>query len=691
MSRWSLLLLLLPLALAAEDAPVSLDPVQVTAGRIRETVFEAPQGVTVVGREQIERQAPGVMSDLLRGEPGVFTQSSGPGQGIVIVRGLKGSEVLHLVDGMRLNNAFFRNSPSQYIALIDPYALSRIELLRGPAGTLYGSDAMGGVLQVFTPEERFGGADWQTRAGLLTQYGSASQGQLGRISGAIGREGLSLAGGISYADYGHRKTADQGRVQPSAYFSRAADAKLLWEPGAHEAMLAVQHFEVPSLPRTFEVTGGPGGEPSSLQAFFRPNSRDFLHARYRYRGVLGGVVEGLEIHLARQVIDDDRFRQPNSSRVENEFNRSTLDGLTLQAESDWGPLSLRYGGEWYRDRIASRKTRTSLANGETSADISLFPDGALEDSRGLYLFAEWRPQPRWLVDTGLRYSHIETELPATPVSAAARIRDEALTGQIGTAFRLTPRLNWVSNLGRGFRAPNLFDLGTLGRRPNSAPEQVNVPNPGLRPETLLSLESGLKLRSRQWRAELMAWASRYEDKIEPREPTGNTVPEGQFGCSSASGCLEVRSENLSELRLQGVESTLRWLDARWEGYASLNWTYGQESRAGAARTPANRIPPLNGQLGGLWRPRSDGYLEGFLQFAARQDRLDDDDLSDIRIDPRGTAGWVTLNTRLGWTPQPGLLLQLEGRNLLDAAYREHGSGIDGEARGVLLSLRWQTP
>ena len=104
---------------------------------------------------------------------GVSRSRPGPAKASPIIRGLKGSEVLHLVDGMRLNMTFFRNSPSQYIALVDPYNIDQIELLRGPAGTLYGSDAMGGVLQVLTPEERFTGEEWQYDARSVRRSSAA--------------------------------------------------------------------------------------------------------------------------------------------------------------------------------------------------------------------------------------------------------------------------------------------------------------------------------------------------------------------------------------------------------------------------------------------------------------------------------------------------------------------------------------
>jgi outer membrane cobalamin receptor len=145
--------------------PVLLEEIQVTATREPRTPFEIPTAVTIIGPKEIERLSPQVLPDLLRGEVGTFVQETTPGQAIPIIRGLKGSEVLHLVDGMRLNNAFFRNAPNQYVALVDAYNVERVEVLRGPASTLYGSDAMGGVVQIITPVPRFETEEWQWGAG----------------------------------------------------------------------------------------------------------------------------------------------------------------------------------------------------------------------------------------------------------------------------------------------------------------------------------------------------------------------------------------------------------------------------------------------------------------------------------------------------------------------------------------------
>ena len=153
----------------------SLEGMQVTATRNARPVHEVAPAVTLVGQTDIERDSPQVLAEALRGEVGTFFQQTTPGQGTVIIRGLKGSQILHLVDGMRLNNAFFRSAPNQYLALVDPYATAQMEVVRGAAATLYGSDAMGGVVQVLTGEPEFGGERWNTQGRVYS--GATQRGQ----------------------------------------------------------------------------------------------------------------------------------------------------------------------------------------------------------------------------------------------------------------------------------------------------------------------------------------------------------------------------------------------------------------------------------------------------------------------------------------------------------------------------------
>ena len=663
---------------ADEADTTQLNPVQVTAGRRDARRLDVAQPVTVVDRDSLERAEPASWTDALRGQAGAFVQSSGPGQGIVIVRGLKGSEVLHLVDGFRLNNTFFRNSPSQYIAMVDPLMLSQVELLRGPSSVLYGSDAMGGVVQLLTPEARFSGSQWQSQGRGMTRWSSQDLAWVGRAEAAVGRDGLSLQGGVSQASYGQRVTAADGRLADTAYESHAANAKLLWTPSAaDEWMLSAQWFELPRLSRYHQVVAGFGAQPDSDYSYLLPNDRRFVHGRYRRLAPLGFVDE-LELHLGLQDVNDDREgRDFGDTVVSTEQNRSRLLGFTAQARTLLSDrIEWIYGFEIHDDQIRASRQELDQSNGQRSEVRPRFPDGASQRTLGIYLNQSWQLMPRWLLDAGLRWSDARTELPQTDRPGVV-VHEQDLTGSLGSSFALAPGWRWVSNLGRGFRAPNVFDLGTLGSRPGN---RFNVPNPDLGPEVIWSADTGLKFVEGGCSGEVSLYWSRYEDRI-TSVATGNTRTDGR---------TEVQSRNIARARYHGAESALDCaLGDGLRAYGAVNWTIGQEQVDGGVQA-ANRVPPLNGQVGMRWGAASRLNVDGWLDWAGRQDRLAPSDRSDNRINPQGTGGWVTVNLGVEWAPAADTSVRLTGRNLLDKAYREHGSGIDGAGRGVSLAIqqRW---
>ena len=126
---------------------------QVTATRRAIEASKVSVALTLIDSNKVRGVK--VVTDALAAEVGVYLQQTTPGQGAAIIRGLKGSEILHLVDGMRLNNAIFRNAPTQYLALVSPGTVDRIEVLRGTSTALHGSDAIGGIVQIFSRIPKF--------------------------------------------------------------------------------------------------------------------------------------------------------------------------------------------------------------------------------------------------------------------------------------------------------------------------------------------------------------------------------------------------------------------------------------------------------------------------------------------------------------------------------------------------------
>jgi outer membrane receptor protein involved in Fe transport len=651
-----------------DQADNLLETVIVTAMRTEEDVLEVTEAISVVGAEAVDRKAPDVLAEMLRGLPGTYFQQTTPGQGIPIIRGLKGSEVLHMVDGMRLNNAFFRNAPNQYLALVDAYATGQTEVIRGSAPSLYGADAMGGVVLVLTPEPELEGENWQTEGNFYGTWNSVDNGLIGRLGLATGRQGNVISGGVTYQDYGDRKTGG-GETLPSAFKVQAADLKWRYNMGERsELMLSAQYLEQPSTPRVDELVPGYGQDhPGSLQYEFKPNRRDFLHVRYRLESQ-SPWFSRMEVHAARQVITDDRLAQDwDSPVITTEANESQLDGLTLQFNAPWGGAGdsgneLVWGFEYYTDEITSSRSRMNSDTGESTVIPGRYPDQSTMDSAAVYASNRWVWE-RFSLEAGLRYSWFEIFLPASAELDASRISPTDFTGDIHFNYQLAPGVHLVSNMGRGFRPPNIFDLGTLGSRPGN---RFNVPNTNLKPETVWSYDLGIKSSTGRWQTEAFVWYSDYRDKISSRL-TGEVTDEGR---------LVVTSDNLNKAQLYGVESGLRFLASEeWALYAVVNYTRGEESDP-ETTVPADRLPPLNGRLGLVFQPGDRWRIEPYLDFASRQDRLSPRDETDPRINPGGTPGWGTLNLLASWQASSVLELGLRLQNMGDRNYREHGSGID---------------
>jgi len=659
----------------------TMESVVVTATRTEQSILDVAEAVSVVGAEDVNRMAPELLAEMLRGVPGAFFQQTTPGQGIPIIRGLKGSQVLHLVDGMRLNNAFFRNAPNQYFGLVDAYATERTEIIRGAAPSLYGADAMGGVLQVLTSEPEFSGTQWQARGRFYGTWNSVDSSLIGRLEGAAGKSGNVLSGGITYQHHGDREVGGGETIEPTAYKVKAADLKWRYDlDDRSELMLSAQYLEQPSTPRIDELVAGyEQDHPSSEQYEFKPNRRSFLHARYRLEST-SRLFSHFEAHLGRQVITDDRLTQDwNDPEVTREFNESQLDGLTLQFISPWGSGSgpqrnLVWGMEFYWDEVSSSRFRTESPGADPRQVRGRFPDDSTMDSAAVYASNRWQ-WDRFSLDAGLRYSWFEIKLPATGEIEKVKLTPSDFTGDIHLNYEVRPGVALVGNIGRGFRPPNIFDLGTLGSRPGN---RFNVPNASLKPEFVWSYDIGVKAASGRWQAEAFAWYSDYQDKISSRF-TGETTPEGR---------LIVRSDNLNSVELWGLETGLRYLSGdNLEWYAVVNYTRGKESDGGET-VPADRIPPLSGRLGLIYTYGDRWRFEPYLDFADRQDRLSPRDESDPRINPAGTAGWGTVNFLASWQATENTELGLRLQNLGDNNYREHGSGIDAPGRNFGLWLNF---
>ena len=195
-----------------------IDEVIVTATRRPVDLNEISSAISLVSHEEIRSKK--LITDSLSAAVGVTVQRTTPGQGAAIIRGLKGSAILHLVDGMRLNNAIFRSAPTQYLALVPTSAVQRVELIRGTPTSLYGSDAVGGAVQLVTRVPDFESTETRVK-GSDASFGTAELDKSVRGTVDLGNNRLATSFSAEYLETGNRRTGDGQRIGPSGYEAKA--------------------------------------------------------------------------------------------------------------------------------------------------------------------------------------------------------------------------------------------------------------------------------------------------------------------------------------------------------------------------------------------------------------------------------------------------------------------------------------
>jgi outer membrane receptor protein involved in Fe transport len=560
--------------------------------------------------------------------------------------------------------------------LVPTSAVERIEILRRTPASIYGSDAVGGVVQLVTRVPRFDSAETGYRGEVYAAYDSAELGRM--LSGTLdaGNNRIATSFSADFVETGDRRTGSGDRIGPSGYKSRAARWALAGKPDDDRSWLVDVHYlEQPETPRIDELVPGFGQtEPSSSEFFFKPNRRVFVHGKFGREDWALGL--DWNVDLAWQRIDDDRVaRDFEATDRSRESNRSDLYGLVVSGSRVAENGSWVVGAEAYLDEVSSQRSEESLVDGQVTALTPRFPDGSEIERLAIFGNTERYVSARNILSGGLRVSRENVSLPETPVSVAASVTVTDASGDIGWIFNAIDNWQLVANAGFGFRAPNVFDLGTLGDRPGN---RFNIPNPALDSERVVQLDAGVRYSGDRARFEFMIYTLDYDDRI-------TSVLTGD---STAEGRDIVQSVNAADSTIRGFEGGAGFdIGNAISVDAVVNYTWAEQRVSGLAAEAGDRIPPLSGRLnvsydaGGVFR------VDAWLRFAGEQDRLSARDVRDIRIDPNGTSGWGIAGLRGSWYFPADWQFTAGIDNIFDKRYRAHGSGLDAPGRNLMVSLR----
>jgi outer membrane receptor protein involved in Fe transport len=474
------------------------ETVTVTPGRgLPQEVFQVPQSPVVVTEDEIARRYANILPQALRDVPGVHIQQTTSGQGSPFVRGLTGQQVLHLINGVRFNNSTFRPGANQYTALIDQDFADRIEVVRGPGSTQYGSDSLGGTINVLTHTPQgsdsfgiqgnvntyFASADLS--AGLSTTISGGSS-NWGFVAAATGRrtQDLRAGGGLDSHSVVTRLLGISSkflgnRLQDTAYGQYNANGKFQYKVSDAD-ILSFEYLRGTQLGlrRYDQLDGGIG----NLLNSFDPQVLDFFTARYDRLGA--GPFDSISSIFSYNGQRDDRRSQSINnaqglrSRISDEFNLTRAYGYQAQASTRVKRNhSLTFGAEFYNERITSRKQDFSFSNTTLAftnvADVrARFPNGSNYRTLGIFAQDVASLIPRRLTaHLGIRYSlfHYSQSSIDNPLDAAGRptvpdVKEsfDDVTFNTGLTFAVNSHVNITGNISRGFRAPNVNDFAATG-------------------------------------------------------------------------------------------------------------------------------------------------------------------------------------------------------------------------------------
>lgn len=692
---------------------------------------------STITRAQLDERQPRSAPDALRFEPGVAIQQTAHGQASPYVRGLTGQQVVHLFDGVRLNNGLYRQGPNQYFFTVDQQTLARLDVLRGSASVRWGSDALGGAVLATPIRPRIDSDVDGLRASprLFLRYGSADRELGGRaqLDLQLGRRtGLLVGGGYRDVDrlesggvvrHRDRTTDPVSRGDLAPWVPRFAEESShpgdlsKWRTqlgtGFREAtfdarlehrvrrrlhlVVATYGFRQLDAPRTDQCPSPEAPLDECLKI-----ARQFRTLSYVALRGDAGPMRDVELVLSHQRHEERRVRDRPRSAIRFRWDDvvDTL-GFTFRAATRSTPLGddasfrVRYGLDAFRDDVRTSRGERTFTDLDRTTELSRgqYLAGSHYLTGGLFAELEAEVWPWLTLRGGGRLAVVEASAPGDPESGSAPVAETfvAPVGRVGAAAHVRPSWSIAFNVDQGFRAPNLDDLTS---RQQVGPG-FQFENAALTPERSLTTELGVMGELEWLRLDLWVFATRIEDGIQRVVRAIVDCPPSTPDCGGSRDPFQL--VNASERsRLFGGEGGATFYlpeDVTLRTTFSYAWGDGpslgdRDATPPGTRLPLSRVPPAQGSVEGRWRHASTGlWVGGALRWAAPQTRLAIADASDPRIPRGGTPGYATVELRAGWSYRDWLALGLVAENLGDAAYRVHGSSIQGPGRSVSLWAR----
>lgn len=704
--------------------PEQLDEVVMSISKWEQQKKDIPHKIASLNSRSIAFTNPQTSADLLQNSGKVFVQKSQMGGGSPMIRGFATNRLLLTVDGVRMNNAIFRGGNIQNIISIDPFTIRSTEVIFGPGSVIYGSDALGGVMNFYTKNPTLAVIDSLSLSGIVDyRFASANSENTVHFDFNLGKKKWAFLTSATYNSFNDLKMGSHGpdtylrneyvgtidgidalvvNNNPRKQISTGYDQinvmqKIIHKPSNNwDLNLGVYYSETTDYPRYDRlIRPSSDGGLRSAEWYYGPQKWFMGNVQLNKKGK-GKFYDGLKITTAYQYFEESR----NERGFQDPILYSTKEMVNaISTNVDFenkkiGDLRLYYGGEYVFNRVNSHGIQKDVTTDVMLDAASRYPDGSSWQTIAGYLNGEYKAKPNFTLLSGLRYSHvwIDAQFNKTfypfPFDEAD-LSTGALTGSMG--FSWFPRENFqiTFNGSTGFRAPNIDDVGKIF---DSEPGSVVVPNPDLEPEYAYNIELGIQ---KNYNDKLVFKGAAFYTYLVDALVRRNYLFNGESQIMYNGVLSNVQAvQNAAKAYVYGFEFGFEaFLTDNLLLTSNLTLTEGVEEEADGTNSPARHVAPTFGDVHLVWKNQN-FKTDLFLNYngeIANQDLATSEKNKDYiyASDSNGlpySPSWYTLNLRSQYNISNAIKVTLSLENITNQLYRTYSSGISAPGSNLILGV-----
>ncbi len=503
----------------------SINNITVGANRWEQNLSEVPVKITFLDVKNISKNNPQTTADLLGGSGEIFIQKSQMGGGSPMIRGFAANRILIVVDGVRMNNAIYRSGNLQNVISIDPNSLQQAEIILGPGSVIYGSDAIGGVMDFHTKIAQLSTSKkLRFTANYLIRNSTVNNEKTGHIDFCFGLKKIASITSFTYSDFGDLKMGNTGNEdytrpeyvsiidgkdsiiqnsnsniqKSSAYKQFNVLQKFRFKPNKFWNVNYSFHYsESGNVPRYDRLTQYKKDILKYAEWYYGPQKwiMNNISIENKNENLFYDVIK---LTVAYQDYSESRHdRKLNKEQIRKRYENVKLATANIDFDKKINQrTNLFYGVEAVHNTVYSDGVLMDINTNETETYASRYPDGSTYASGSVYSQLKCNATKKLTLNSGIRYNYVQ--LKATLDTSFyqfpfTEIENEtgAISGSVGIAYNTEKNWQFNINLSTGFRAPNIDDVGKVF---DSEPGNVVVPNPDLKPEYVYSTEFSVTKR-----------------------------------------------------------------------------------------------------------------------------------------------------------------------------------------------------